>query len=362
MRILMLNAAPDRSEAHLCRSLPPAGWEVDLAGPADAPALRRLAADGLSVHDLRIRLAFDPPAVLKLRRLLRARQPNLLHAFSKKALCHALLAAAGIPLPVVAYRGYIGHLHRYGPQTRWAFRHPKVRRIICVSEAVRRFLLGIGLPPQRLVTIYKGHDPAWYAPLPAERLREFGIPPGAFVVGTAGKLRPRKGLDDLVRAAARLPRDSVHYLLVGELADRRLRPLIRRLGLETVMHFAGFRPDAAGLMGACDAFVLCSPERDALPRALLEAQAQGVPAVVTGVGGLPEVVADGENGLVVPPRQPAALAAAIQILAGDAALRRRLGAGARERVRARFHIAETVRQTLAVYREALGAGASQPSK
>jgi len=66
--------------------------------------------------------------------------------------------------------------------------------------------------------------------------------------------------------------------------------------------------------------------------------------------------------LVVPPRQPAALAAAIQILAGDAALRRRLGAGARERVRARFHIAETVRQTLAVYREALGAGASQPSK
>jgi glycosyltransferase involved in cell wall biosynthesis len=353
MRILAVNSSPDRSEMHLLKALRRAGLDVRVAGGVPSDRRLELSAASIPVTDIPIRFSIDIPAVLNLRRVVRSQGIDIVHAFSKKGLCNALLATSGTPARLVAYRGYIGHLYRYGLQTRLTYRHPRVRRVICVSDAVRRFLTGVGVPPDRLVTIYKGHDPAWYATKFPGRLSDFGIPAGAFLVGMAGKLRPRKGVDDLVRAAALLPPGRAHYLLVGELTDPAVMPLVRQHGLGDVMHFPGFRTDAAALMGACDVFVMCSPERDALPRAVIEAMSQGVPAIVTNVGGMPEVVVDNQCGLVVPTRDPAALAAAILALAENDVQRRFLGAAARERIRTQFNIERTVTQTLDVYREVL---------
>jgi glycosyltransferase involved in cell wall biosynthesis len=167
-------------------------------------------------------------------------------------------------------------------------------------------------------------------------------------------MRPRKGVIDLVQAMRELaPDTNIHLLLVGEVCDPRLPRLVDQYHLSSSVHFTGFRDDAVSIIGAGDVMVMPSWS-EGLTRAVLEAMAQAVPPIVTRVGGLREMVEDGVSGLLVPPRDPPALARAIRELASDPARRARLGQNARDRMRALFNIEQTVDQTLAMYREMLG--------
>jgi glycosyltransferase involved in cell wall biosynthesis len=122
------------------------------------------------------------------------------------------------------------------------------------------------------------------------------------------------------------------------------------------IHAAGHRSDAPALTAACDVFVLPSVKREGLARSLIEAMAYSVAPVVTNCGGSPEIVVDGECGLVVPVRDAGAIARAIAKLYESPALRRRFGAAARERIRTEFRIERTIERTLELYREVLRSG------
>jgi len=318
----------------------------------DAPERGALAAAGVSLYPLEIRNRFDPAAVRGIRTQIRSAGYDLVYAPRNDALSVSLMASRGLSVPCVGYRGTIGHLSWWDPASRLTYLNPRVARIVCVSDAVRRYLLSLGLPPSRLVTVYKGHDVSWYEGVGAVSPATFGIPEHAFVVGFTGNMRPVKGVDVLIRSAACLPSDSpVHYLLVGSVRDRRLKRMARSPRVHGRVHFAGFRPDAAALVRACRAFAMPSVAREGLPRAVIEAMAMGVPVVVTDVGGLPELVTDGVNGLIVRPRDPAGLARAFTTLAADPGICRRLGQAGRDRIRTAFHIEETIRRTLALYRD-----------
>jgi glycosyltransferase involved in cell wall biosynthesis len=208
------------------------------------------------------------------------------------------------------------------------------------------------------VTIHKGHDPAWYSGTPPASLAGFGIPAGATVVGFTGNMRPVKGVDVLIEAARQLPSSPpIHFLLVGEVRDSRIERLARDARVRDRLHFTGFRKDAPALAGACDIFVMPSVEREGLPRSLIEAMAQGVAPVVSDVGGMPELVAKDECGLVVPPRDPQALAQAILALAQDPVRRQAFGRRARVRIETDFHIRHTIEKAIALFREAAAAPA-----
>ncbi len=200
--------------------------------------------------------------------------------------------------------------------------------------------------------IYKGHDPAWYRPAQRSKLVELGIPAGAFVVGCVANVRPVKGVEYLVRAWELLPPDlNVHLLLIGEVRDRKVEEMLRTSPQRARLHAIGFRRDAAALQGACDLAAMVSVEREGLPRAILEAQAQSVPALVTRVGGMPEIVTDGENGFVVEPRDPASIAAAIREAFADPAKLAEMGARGRELCAGELGIETTIERTLTMYRE-----------
>jgi glycosyltransferase involved in cell wall biosynthesis len=356
MRVLVVTSHSDRSETCLYRRLRETGIELEAVCDPAFKQLDALRAGGVPVHPIRFRSRVGIAAWRALRNLLRTGGFDLVHAFSKRALTHVMLAARGWPGRILTYRGIIGNLSRWNPETRWTFFSPRLSGIICVCDAVREYLLSVGLSPARLRRIYKGHDLAWYAPAEPSALGVLGIPPGAFVVGCAAHMRARKGLTTLVEAAARMPKGSVHFLLLGTISDPKVRPLMVKHGLESVMHAPGFREDGAALMGACDLFVMPSLRREGLPRAVIEAMAQGVPAVVTNVGGMPEIVEHQKSGLIVEPADPRALADAIQFFANDRAQVRAFGARARERIQTRFDIEETVRQTAQFYRELLVEG------
>jgi glycosyltransferase involved in cell wall biosynthesis len=331
-------------------------YEVAYLLPWKDAVAGQLAEAGLSVHCLDGGRGFG--WTRRLRALVRTRGFDLVHAHS--------------PYPAVGarstLRGPVRHVYTehnvwssYRPATRLAnmLTFGRNDHVFAVSEEVRRSIqpptaLRRRLPP--IETLHYGLDAEAVAGWgPAEGIREeLGIPLDAPMVCMVGNFRADKGHAVLLSAAAGVREllPEVRFVLVGlgPLEDE-VRARSHQMGLDGTVLFAGFREDAPRIAGASDVFVLPSL-REGLPLALLEAMAQGRPVVATTVGGVPEVVEDGRHGLLVPPRDPRALGAALVELLRDPERRRRLGGAARARA-AEFDIRRAVRRTEEVYGELL---------
>lgn len=242
-------------------------------------------------------------------------------------------------------------------------------RTIVLSDHVGEFFVRHGgLDRDRMRRIYYGLDrtpfeaaAARRAELLAPRRAEFGWDPSDVVFICVARFAAQKAHDVLLRAfhAARADTDApIRLLLVGDdpFGDGRTRAeaLARELELGTDVHFAGIRRDVPELMATSDVFVMSSLW-EGLGLVFLEAMATGLPQLGSRVSAVPEVVAEGETGVLVPPGEAPPLAAAIVLLATDAKLRDRMAAAGRARVAREFAIDRMVDETLAVYRELTGA-------
>ncbi|MBN2114474.1 MAG: glycosyltransferase, partial [Acidimicrobiia bacterium] len=236
----------------------------------------------------------------------------------------------------------------------WARRH-RAARTVAVSEALRRWYLeAFPVDPATVVTIPNGipAPPPGTAQERAALRAEFGVAEGELLAVTVAIFRPGKGHDDLLDAAALLDEQALRFVLAGSgPEEQRLRARVRREGLEGRVAFAGFREDVAALLAAADVVVHPS-HADALPTALIHALAAGVPSIATDVGGIPEIVGE-DAGVLVPPGNPAALAAAVRALAHDGSRRRRMGAAARARFASCFEGGVWARRLRRLYEEVL---------
>lgn len=329
-----------------------------MLSPED-PRAGFLRERGVACEPLALRSRLDLRAVFAIRAAARRSGCDVLHALrNNRPIANALLATRGMDVRLVCYRGTLGNLHWLDPGSRLTYLSGRLDRIVCVSDAVRSYLLTLGLPPARLVTIYKGHDPSWYQQPAPRDLATLGLPANAFIVGCAANMRPLKGVDYLIRALDHVstPR-PVHLLLIGEVRDPAVARLAANARYRNRVHLTGYREDAAALLGACHVAAMPSVRREGLPRAIIEAMSQSVPTLVTQVGGMVELVEDGCSGFVVPPADSRALARAIDSLAADETQRRAFGARSLEIISTRFSLRATVEQTLALYRELVpGAG------
>ncbi|HEX7082169.1 MAG TPA: glycosyltransferase family 4 protein [Gammaproteobacteria bacterium] len=353
---LLVTSHSDRPEAETIIGLHELGFRLHVLCSPRARHLERMRRAGVAVTPLELRGKVDPAAIRLIRGELQGGAYRILHLFNNKAAVNGLLAAWGIPARVVVYRGIVGNESFLNPFSWMRCLNPRVDRIVCVADAVRRHfldmrLLGLRLSPEKLVTIHKGHDLSWYDFAPVSRA-ELGLDEGAFLVGCVANWRPRKGIEVLVDAVDRLP-DSVdlHLLLVGQLKSEALLQRIRSSRRAARIHVLGHRDDAPEVAAGCDVAVLPSLRREGLPKSIIEAMACGVAPVVTSVGGNVELVEHEASGLVVPPSDADALADALTRLYRDRELRRRLGAAARERIRTRFTIGRTIAETARLYRE-----------
>jgi glycosyltransferase involved in cell wall biosynthesis len=215
--------------------------------------------------------------------------------------------------------------------------------IVCPSDVVADSLEAEGVPRERIEVIRNGVRTD--AALPREKARaELGLDPGAFVVGIIALLREEKAHEVLLHAIARLRRREreVTLCVVGDGARREvLRSMASELGLDGAVVWAGERREAKRLPSAFDVGVLSS-DYEGLPVAALEILAAGVPLVSTAVGTMPAILSTGA-GLVVPVRDDAALADAIDRFVGDGEFRARAGAEAREVVRREYGFEEMVK-------------------
>jgi glycosyltransferase involved in cell wall biosynthesis len=305
----------------------------------------------------------DLRALVGLFRLMKAWRPEIVHTHTAKAGLLGRLAARAARVPTVVHT-YHGHVLRgyFSPGKTAFFRWVETRlapladAVVTVSQTLGEDLVALGVAGAakiRVIPLGVELDQLTRA-LPRGVLRaEAQVPDAVPFVGMVGRLVPIKDVPTFLRAA-RLVRESkpaARFALVGDGEERpALEALSRDLGVDGAVTFFGWRQDLAAVYGDLDVVVNAS-RNEGTPVSLIEALAAGKPVVATRVGGTPDLLGGGEHGLLVPPAEPAALAAAIlQTIEESEAALRRARAG-REHVLARHSSDRLVRDVDALYRE-----------
>jgi glycosyltransferase involved in cell wall biosynthesis len=311
----------------------------------------------LSVPD---RGPWDWRVFTQLLAACRRERVRVWHGHDYKSNALGLLLRRFWPMRLVTtVHGWVKHTRRTPLYYRVdKFCLPRYERVVCVSPDLHEECLRAGVPAERCVLIENGIDTeAYRRRRPAEEAkRSAGVPPGRLVVGAVGRLSPEKGFDLLIRAADRLLREGVDLELwvVGSGAGQaELQGLIDGLGRGDRIRLLGYRADPVEAYEAMDVFALSSL-REGLPNVVLEAMALEVPVVATRVAGVPRLVQDGANGLLVEPGELGELSAALGRLTQSAALRRRLAEAGRRTVEERYSFAERMAKFRALYDDLLG--------
>jgi glycosyltransferase involved in cell wall biosynthesis len=329
---------------------------VGLKGPE--AATRWLGEQGIPVRHLG-RGKFDPRLLGDIVRVGRERGARILHVHGYAAADFGRLAARRLGAALVLHEHFADpRMPAYQGLADRALAS-LTDRAIAVSASTRDFLVRERhVPAARVRLIWNGAPLDEFAPVAPEvalaTRRELGLADDALVVGTIGRLSEQKGHRYLIEAAPALlaSRPRAHVLVVGD-GDRMeaLKAQAAALGVAPRVTFAGHRRDVPALLGAIDVFCISSTY-EGTPLALFEAMAAGKPIVSTAVDGCREVLEDGSTGLLVPPRDAGALAAALGRTLDDAALRATLAGNARA-ASARYDIRACVAAMEGLYDEVL---------
>jgi glycosyltransferase involved in cell wall biosynthesis len=315
----------------------------------------------IPVHRLSTHGLADPRAVLRTLALIRDWKPEVVHTHLIKSDLVGQVAAALASVPV-----RVSSVHSINPWRKKRVLSAISRRIasrthafIAVTEEVSEYTMRwSGYPAHKMVVIDNGvdlnrFDPSTVAPL--DIISALRNAPDSLLIGMIGRLQPPKGHDVLLRAAADVLAacPQIRFVIIG---DGPLRPQIEAqrsaLGLDDQVILTGLERDIPGALAALDMVVFPSIW-EGLPVALLEAMAMQLPIVATTVGGIPDVLAGERGGLLVPPSDPPALAAALIRLLRDAELRQALGSQAREIIEKRYSAAIMQQRVLALYQSIL---------
>ena len=328
-----------------------------LAAHPEGELYRRMS-EGTDLIPLAPRNEIDLAAAWRLSRVLKQLRPDIIHAHDPHGVAMAATAlsiASPSPEPPLVASRRIEFRIAHNSFSRW--KYGRVACFIAISEAVRDRLIADGIPRQKTTVVHEGVDVERIVHLPAANVHAaFFLPTHAPVVGNIGALVAQKGQHHLVDAAAIVLRavPDARFVILGE---GELRPAleeqIKRKHLERHVFLAGFRPDVLELLKGVDLFALSSLQ-EGLCTSLVDAMAASKASVATRVGGVPEVVADGETGLLVPARDHEALAEGIIALLKDSAQRTRMGEAGLRRARKLFTVEHMVDGTMAVYERLLG--------
>ena len=322
------------------------------------PLRQRYEALGVELVHLPIGPLYAPRTAAQGVRFLRLLQRKRIQLVHTHDLYSNIFAAPWARLGgyrLIASRRWLDAAPRPGllVLNRWSYRF--AHRVIANSALTAGLLVDQErVPATRVIELPNFLEERAFRRVTAEvrnaRLRSWGVPPGAFVIGTVARLAPVKNHAMVLHALQRLDED-VHLVLIGAGPSRRaLEELAQELHVERRVHFLGQLLETENLHQFFDVSVLCS-RSEGSPNVLIEALAVGCPVVATPVGGIPEVVIDRQTGLLVPVDRPDALAASVQELRHDAALRKQLSEAGPARARGKYHQTLVIARLEALYQD-----------
>jgi glycosyltransferase involved in cell wall biosynthesis len=337
----------------LAAGLAARGHAVTVATPPSPVWRERAGALGLAHVEIPMHRPWDPRAAWRLARVLRARRIDLIHAHKGRARTLALAAGLLGPRPVLVLNRGVSF-----PLTRWnrvGYTSRRVHAVVAVCRSIRDGLVAAGVPADKVEVIYSGTDLERFHPGVdgAPVRRELGLGSHHALVTQVG-VRSWRGWEDVLEAmrhvAARLPHARLLFVgapppRVAEVTDR-----ARARGLGAHVLVLGHRDDVPAILAASDVVVDASWAGLGITGSIREALACERPVVATAVEGMPELIQDGETGCLVPPRDPAALAAAVTALLEGPAVAQAMARAGRKRVEAHFSLRAKLDATEALYR------------
>lgn len=353
------------------------GWQV-ASVCSDGTFVPPLRAAGYTIHTLPISRGLNPfkhlVSLLRLIRLFRSQRFDVLHVHTPIAALLGRIAARVAGMPIVVYTAHGFYFHddmRPLPKAVFVFlerigsRFTDLMFTQSAEDAATAVRLGF-LPPSRVIAIGNGVDPARFMPgdtaTRAAVRASLGVAPQGVAIGMIGRMVSEKGYREFFAAARRMAatRRDVWFIAVGDrlpsdhagAVDAELESARVALGDRLVL--TGLREDIPAILGALDVFTLPS-YREGMPRTIIEAMMMALPVVATDIRGSREEVVDGTTGVLVPVRDEASLAAALEKLVGDAALRQAMGRAGRARALALYDERVIVARQIDAIRAALPA-------
>lgn len=346
-----------RPEAHIFIGLAKMGVEVFVATYGDSKINEEFKAAGIHVIDFHPEKKFDKAEIARIRSLIIEHKIDILHLFNSKAIINGIQAAKGLDVKVVVYRGFEGHIHWYDPSMYVKYFHPRVDQIQCNAEGVKElFDRNTIFGKKKTITINKGHDLDWYEGYDPYDIRaELGLQPDSFLAINVANNRKMKGIPYLLSAFKYIPKEyDIHLLIAGQDMDTPENlQIIRETNSEDRVHLLGFRKNVLNIEQTCDTFVLSSLFGESITKAVIEAMALGVPPIITDIPGNRELAVDGTSGLVVPKKDPKAIADAILKLYKDPDMRKEMGKKAREHISGPLNTKTTVKKVYEMYKRLL---------
>ncbi len=324
--------------------------------------LAQAAARGIPAERVVIHRDLDPALYPRLWRSIRAARPDVVHTHLLHADLYGIPAArlAGVPAVITTRHNDDAFRRRFPIRQVNAALWRLVNAGIAISDAIAHFVREVERAPAHKVhTVRYGLEalPTMdRAAAQAALRRELGLPDEALLLGMVSRLVEQKGIPYALRAFERVGGEfpAAQLVIAGDgLLRVELELMARSLRVADRVHFLGWRADPAAILAALDVFLMPSLW-EGFGLVLLEAMAQGLPVVGSAVSAIPEVVVDGETGLLCPPRDVHALAAALRLLLADPERRERMGTAGRARVEAHFSAARMVEETIALYQAVLG--------
>jgi glycosyltransferase involved in cell wall biosynthesis len=341
---------------YLLKGLAKEGCENLLACP-EGSAVADAAGGYADIHRMHLGGELDFRVIRRLSSLIAENRPDIVHLHSRRGADLWGGAAARLSgVPCVLSRRVDN------PEPRWLVRwkYRMYDKVIAISRGIVEVLVREGVPPEKLECVPSAIDAdAYTASCRREWFREeFGLDPRVKTAGVIAQFIPRKGHRWLMEAVPGILKKhpEMRFLFFGQgPLGEDLRRRSGDLSFQKTILFPGFRNDLERILPCLD-LVIHPVEMEGLGVSLLQAAASGVPLIASGAGGIPEIIEDGVNGYLVPPRDPEALASAVVRLLEDPEKARSMGESGRRIVREKFSVEAMVRGNLGVYRELLGAG------
>ncbi|MDA7818344.1 glycosyltransferase family 4 protein [Sulfurimonas sp.] len=313
MNILVLSNSDDliasiRPEAEIYVSLAKHGYTIIMMTQSSSAYNSRFVEHNIKVIDTSFKKKFDFKLIKKIRSIIKEESIDILYATNSRAISNATFACIGTNTKLVSYRGTTGGLYRHDPSSYLNALNPRVDSIICVSQAVNNHVSKqLFSKSTKVVTIYKGHDLAWYNFKPVD-LNKFSISKDAFNVVCVANDRPIKGLIYLIKAAKLLSHiKNINIILIGaNIKQKSYLDEIDQSGMKERIHILGYRNDVPQIIKACN--VLVQPSlREGLPKVILEALSVSTPVIASAIEGNMEIINDEFNGLIVPVKDSKAI-------------------------------------------------------
>ena len=357
MKILIFSSYNDawnsvRPEGEMFIEMAKLGHDVTIVTQGSAEYVSRFRDNGIKVIDCYPTKKICLKSIKTLRKELSEHHYDVVYAMNSKTIPNAAFACIGFKnTKMVTYRGTVGGLYRHDPSAYLTHLHPRVDGVSCVAQAVTEDVRKHSWKnPENIVTIYKGHDIAWYQAQPAD-LTSIDLPDNAFAVICIANARPSKGVHVLLESAKHLAElSNLHLLLVGRDMDTDQNlSLAENSSMKERIHFLGYRKDVPELLAASKVQVQPSISGEGLPKTIIEAMAMGIPSVVTTTGGGKELLIDGETGFIVPVKDAKAIADKIQWLYQSETDRQEMGRKAQQRMIDDFSCRESAEKHLAFF-------------